>query len=147
MNQPLAQEIRLSPDQASLRILVAEDDPTLRRLLAMILRHDGHQVVEARDGSELLEALAASLVDARLRPFDLIVCEQHLPGMPGLCVLAGLRVRDAATGFLLLTENPDLQRRARELGAVALAGPINLRAFQAAVRLSTQQRPGNDNAV
>jgi len=145
MNQTLAHEIRLFEEETSLRVLVAEDDPTLRRLLGLILRRDGHEVVEARDGSELLEALATSLVDARLPPFDLIVCEQHLPGMPGLCVLADLRVRDEATAFVLLTENAELQRRARELSAVALAAPFTLRAFQAAVRESAHQRPANDN--
>ena len=146
MNQPLAEEIRLFEEETSLRVLVAEDDPTLRRLLSLILRREGHEVVEARDGTELLEALAATLVDARLRPFDLVVCEQQLPGMPGLCVLAGLRVRDESTGFVLLTENAELQRRARELSAVALPAPFTLRAFQAAVRESAQQRPANDNA-
>jgi CheY-like chemotaxis protein len=145
MNQTLAHEIRLYEEETSLRVLVAEDDPTLRRLLGLILRRDGHEVVEARDGSELMEALATTLVDARLRPFDLIVCEQHLPGMPGLCVLAGLRVRDEATAFVLLTENAELQRRARELSAVPLAAPFTLRGFQAAVRESAQQRPANDN--
>ncbi len=146
MNQSLAHEIRLSEEEASLHVLLAEDDPTLRHLLSLILRRDGHEVAEARDGSELLEALAGALADSRRRPFDLVVCEQQLPGMPGLCVLAGLRVRDESTGFVLLTESADLQRRARDLGAVALAAPFNLRAFQAAVRESTQQRPANDNA-
>jgi CheY-like chemotaxis protein len=145
MNQPLAEEIRLFEEETSLRVLVAEDDPTLRRLLSLILRRDGHEVVEARNGTDLLEALAAPLVDGRLRPFDLIVCEQWLPGMPGLCVLAGLRVRHESAGFVLLTENAELQRRARELGAVALPAPFTLRAFQAAVRECSWQRPANDN--
>ena len=57
MNQALAFEILLFEQETSLRLLVAEDDGDLRRLLSAALRRDGHQVVEARDGAELLEAL------------------------------------------------------------------------------------------
>ncbi len=146
MNQPLATEVQLFEEEASLRVLLAEDDSSLRRLLALILRREGHEVVEAADGADLLEALAASLVDPRLPPFDLIVCEKRLHGMPGLSVLAGLRARDPATAFVLLTDSVDVQRRARQLGAVALAAPLNVRAFQSAVRRSTQRQPFNDNA-
>lgn len=145
MNQSLAQEIHLFEEETSLRVLLAEDDPTLRRLLSLILRRDGHDVVETADGSELLEALATPLIDSRLPPFDLIVCEHRLPGMPGLSVLAGLRSRDPETAFVLLTESPDVQRRARALGAVSLAAPFSLRAFQTAVRQSTQRPSANDN--
>ena len=49
---------------APLRILVAEDNGTLRRLLALVLRRDGHDVVEACDAGELLEALASSWIEA-----------------------------------------------------------------------------------
>ncbi|HSS40722.1 MAG TPA: response regulator [Polyangia bacterium] len=147
MNQPLVTEVRLFEEEASLRVLLAEDDHSLRRLLAVILRRDGHEVVEVGDGAELLEAMAASLVDPRVPPFDLIVCEHRLPGLPGLSVLAGLRARDPATAFVLLTDSVDLQRRARELGAVALAAPLNVRAFQAAVRRATLQMASNDNAL
>ena len=146
MNQPLATEVQLFEEEASLRVLLAEDDRSLRRLLALILRRDGHEVVEAADGAELLEAMASSMVDPRMPPFDLIVCEHGLPGMPGLSVLAGRRARDPATAFVLLTDKVDVQRRARELGAVALAAPLTVRAFQAAVRRATEQPPSNDNA-
>lgn len=145
MNQSLANEVRLFHEEASLRVLLAEDDRTLRRLLALILRREGHEVVEAADGTQLLEAMASSLTDPRLPPFDLIVCEHRLPGMPGLSVLAALRARDPATAFVLLTESPDVQRRARELNGVPLGAPFDLRAFRAAVRHSTQRPPANDN--
>jgi CheY-like chemotaxis protein len=173
MNQAFAREMHLFAEESSLRVLLAEDDPTLRRLLALILRRSGHDVVEARDASELLEALAGPLVDPRAPAFDLIVCEQALPGMPGLSVLAGLRSRERVdvaglcpaesvaggrgnplrvppcdqTGFVLLTESPDVQRRARQLGAVALAAPFNVQTFETAVRLSTQRGPANDQQL
>ena len=70
MNQPLVTEVQLFEEEASLRVLLAEDDRSLRRLLAVILRREGHDVVEVGDGAELLEAMAASLVDPRMPPFD-----------------------------------------------------------------------------
>jgi CheY-like chemotaxis protein len=146
MQDSLAREINLFEEEVSLHVLLAEDDPTLRHLLSLILRRDGHEVIEARDGTELLEAMAGPLIDARRPPFDLIVCEDHLPGMPGLSVLAGLRARhERETAFVLLTENADVQRRAQELGGVALAAPFSVRAFQAAVRRSTRWPSANDN--
>ena len=50
-----------------LRILVAEDNRTLRRLLSLVLRRDGHDVAEACDAGELLEALASSWIHHRRR--------------------------------------------------------------------------------
>ena len=41
-------------------VLIAEDDTELRRLLARTLRADGLRVIEARDGEELTEHLAAA---------------------------------------------------------------------------------------
>lgn len=62
-----------------LRVLVAEDSPTARRLLVEILRADpAFEVVgEARDGVEALELVH------RLRP-DLVTMDLHMPRMDGL---------------------------------------------------------------
>jgi CheY-like chemotaxis protein len=123
--------------RAPLRILVAEDNGTLRRLLALVLRRDGHHVVEACDAGELLEALASSwIVDEGSGPIDLVICEQALPGLAGLTVLAGLRGRDRATPFILMTGDEDVQRRARRLRAVVLDHPFNVAAIRAAVQQS-----------
>ena len=65
-------------EHRSLRILLAEHDHHLRRLIALVLRHDGHFVVEAMDGGKLLDVVASLLIDHR-RHYDLIVSEQRLP--------------------------------------------------------------------
>jgi DNA-binding response OmpR family regulator len=144
MNEALARELHFSQDELSLRVLLAEDNDQLRRLLALVLRNDGHEVVEARDGAELLETIATTLIDARAPSFDLVMCEQTLPGIPGLNVLAGLRARDRTTSFILLTGDEDVQRRALRLGAIILDHPFDLRAVQAAVRRSCESKPAND---
>jgi CheY-like chemotaxis protein len=129
-----------------LRILVAEDNGTLRRLLVLVLRRDGHDVVEACDAGELLETLASSwLGDGASTPIDLVICEQGLPGLAGLTVLAGLRGRDRATPFILMTGNEEVQHRARRLRAVVLDHPFNVAAIRAAIRQSADlARIAND---
>jgi CheY-like chemotaxis protein len=115
------------------RILVANGDRELRRLLAIVLRSDGHEVVEAADGSELLEAIASLVIDGG-RPFDLIMSAQAMPGLPGVSVLTGLRARGRRTPFVLLTGHPLVQAQARRLGAVVLDRPFDAAAIRRAVQ-------------
>ncbi|HEX3905862.1 MAG TPA: response regulator [Polyangia bacterium] len=143
MNQALAREILLFEQETSLWILVAEDDPDLRRLLAATLRRDGHQIVEARDSAELLEALASTLIEPDASPFDLVICEQTLPGIPGLTLLAGLRGRDRATPFILITDEAAVRARAERLGAAVL-DDLDVPAIRAAVRRAAGIGPVND---
>lgn len=143
MNQALAHEILLFEQETSLRILAAEDEPVLRRLLGAALRRDGHDVVEVRDGAELLEALASTLIDPVAAPFDLVICEQSLPGMPGLTVLAGLRARDRATPFVLVTEDPAVRDRARRLDASVIAH-LDIAAIRTIALRAAGWTPAND---
>ena len=143
MNQALAREILLFEQETSLRLLVAEDDGDLRRLLSAALRRDGHQVIEARDGAEILEALASTLIEPVESPFDVVICEQTLPGMPGLTVLAGLRSRQRATPFILVTDKAAVRERAGRLGA-AVVDHLDVQAIRAAVRRAAEVRPAND---
>jgi CheY-like chemotaxis protein len=143
VNQALASELLLFEQETSLRILVAEDDGDLRRLLAVALRRDGHQVIEARDGAELLEALASTLIEPVESPFDAVICEHALPGIPGLAVLAGLRARQRATPFILVTDQAPVRERARRLGA-AVVDHLDVQAIRAAVRRAAELRPAND---
>ena len=115
------------------KVLVAEDDDELRGLVVEALRDDGYAVVEARDGAELLEALARSLAGAPEDHFDAIVAEQSLPGLEGLTILAGLRARGLGTPFVLITADPEIQARARRLDAVVLDQPFNTQAIRDAV--------------
>jgi len=116
-----------------LRLLLGEDNETMRRLVGFVLRSDGHALSEARDGGELLEALARSLAGGPEDWFDAIVAEQSLPGIEGLTILAGLRARGLATPFVLITADPDIQARARRLDAVVLDQPFNTQAIRDAV--------------
>jgi len=118
---------------APLRILLADADPEIRRLLGLVLQSDGHEVVEVTDGSELLEAIASLVIDGA-RPFDLIMSAQAIPGLPGVSVLAGLRSRGRRTPFVLMTGNPVVQAQATRLGAVVLDRPFDAAAIRRAVQ-------------
>jgi CheY-like chemotaxis protein len=130
----VVEEAGLADDEAPLRILLAEDDREMRRLLSLILHRDGHEIVETRDAGELLEALASTLIEPGPRPFDLIVCEQSLPGIPGLTVLAGLRSRGCSTPFVLITGDEAVGEHARRLDGIVLDHPFNVEAIRLAIR-------------
>ncbi len=57
------------------KILVADDEPNLRRVLTALLRREGHDVVQAATGLEAIERLA----DA-----DVVITDLRMPGADGM---------------------------------------------------------------
>ena len=82
------------------RILLVEDDPTLRQALAFNLTREGYEVSSAADGERALEA-------ARGGRFDLILLDVMLPGMSGVEVLRVLRGEGSATPVIILSAKGD----------------------------------------
>lgn len=105
----------------STRVLVADDDPDLRASLVEALVADGFEIVQARDGQELLATLGAAL-KGDLEPIDLLVSDDCMPGFSGMQVLAGLRAAGCPLPVILVTAFGDTQLReeARRLDAVAV---------------------------
>jgi CheY-like chemotaxis protein len=124
-----------------LKIVVTEDNGMLRRLLTLALSRDGHEVVETRNASELLDLMASRLIQEGRNPFDLVICEQMLPGISGFAVLAGLRRRDRSTPFILITSDREVQKSARRLGGVVLDRSLTLDAIRRAICESAAQMP------
>ena len=91
-------------------------------MLAAALRQDGFQVLEARDGSELLDLVSASLLGEPAPKPDLIVSDVRMPGFSGLGILTGLRASSWKVPFVLVTAygSDDLFEEAREVGADAI---------------------------
>src|ERR1051325_9838840 len=67
------------------KILVADDEQNLRRVLVAMLRRDGHDVVQAASGVEAIE---------RLSEVDVVITDLRMPGADGMEVL-----RTASKGF------------------------------------------------
>ncbi|MDB4959308.1 MAG: sigma-54-dependent Fis family transcriptional regulator [Myxococcales bacterium] len=60
------------------KILVADDEQNLRRVLAAMLRRDGHEVVQAANGQEAID---------RLADVDVVITDLRMPGADGMEVL------------------------------------------------------------
>ncbi len=79
------------------KVLVVDDDVSLREFLAIFLRKEGHEVVSAQNGLQALEMLHA---DAGI---DLVLTDVRMPRMGGLDLLAEMRERQIATQVIVMT--------------------------------------------
>jgi two-component system, cell cycle sensor histidine kinase and response regulator CckA len=80
------------------RLLVVDDEESIRRFAARALCDAGYDVVVASDGPEALR-----LVDAQRRPFDLFVVDLLMPQMRGDLLGQWLRQRDRGARVLYFT--------------------------------------------
>ncbi|HUO51826.1 MAG TPA: sigma-54 dependent transcriptional regulator, partial [Gemmatimonadaceae bacterium] len=79
------------------RVLVADDDASVRFVLSRAMQQAGHEVVEAADGDAAVRALDESA-------FDVALVDVRMPGRDGFAVLDHARTKgDAAPAVLLLT--------------------------------------------
>jgi CheY-like chemotaxis protein len=107
----------------STRVLVAEDDSAMRELIVSMLAHDGYEVVEARDGAQVLHHIGALMSEGRISdPPDLIITDVRMPGMTGLEILRSMRRADWRTPFIVMTAFGDAatHAEARRWGAAAV---------------------------
>jgi len=100
-------------------VLVADDDPDVRRLLAHILQQRGYRVVTAADGAE-----AVAL--AQQEQPDLALLDVRMPGTDGLAALEALRAGPTTRNIpvIMLTASPEVAEAswsiAERLGAARL---------------------------
>ncbi|WP_437731955.1 response regulator [Sorangium sp. So ce1335] len=130
-------------DESPVRVLLAEDDRELRQLLATALRRDGYEVLEARDGNQLLELMAESLVSSSGARPDIVVSDVRMPGKSGLELLAGLRRDDWSTPVVLITAfgDPETHAEAYRLGADAvLDKPLDIDDLRVVVQALVSMR-------
>ncbi len=105
------------------RILLAEDDTTLRTFLAKALERAGHEIVAVGDGYQ-------ALGKAKAERFDLLLADVVMPSLDGFQLASRARVLHPdlqvmfITGFAAVT----LNARERELrGSKILSKPFHLR--------------------
>ena len=92
--------MRSSTTSPEARLLVVDDEPSIRELLATSLRFAGFEVAAAADGAEALR------LAEQFRP-DLVVLDVMLPDMDGFGVTRRLRQRGADVPVLFLTARDD----------------------------------------
>lgn len=78
------------------RILVVDDEPAVRHLIAGALRRRGFEVVEAEDGLQALIAIDAPGV-------KLMLSDIEMPGMDGLALAEIVRSKHPECGILLMS--------------------------------------------
>jgi DNA-binding response OmpR family regulator len=125
------------------RVLLAEDDFEMRRLVADCLRKEGYEVHEVADGAELLLRIEDSFFMRRVPvPIDLFVTDIRMPVYTGLEIVSGLREAGMHMPVVIMTAfgNPETRERAEALGAVLLDKPFKMEALRALVRRLLRQR-------
>jgi signal transduction histidine kinase/CheY-like chemotaxis protein len=111
------------------RVLLAEDDPGVRRLATRTLEHAGYAVLVASDGEEAL-ALFAQHGDA----IDLVLCDLAMPRRDGRAVLAGVHAVDPKRPALLMTGHGASGETGLGAGVATLAKPFRPDELLRAVR-------------
>jgi two-component system, OmpR family, response regulator ResD len=85
------------------RILIVDDEPTVREVLGQYLQLEGYMVLQAADGLEALRL-------AEVSPPDLVILDLMLPGIDGLDVCSRLRARSAVPILMLTARTEDADK-------------------------------------
>ena len=94
------------------KILVADDEPSNRKILAQELVHKGFAVDTARGGKEALAKIESA-------PPDLVILDYMMPDMSGLDVLKELRKKGNDTPVILITAYGSVERAVEVMKAGA----------------------------
>jgi type IV pilus assembly protein PilB len=113
------------------KILLADDDASMRRLLRTVLEREGFEVVEALDGLETLDAVEGHGI-------DLVILDHDMPNLTGLGVLEEMRARVSTAGIPVIrlpARTDDTELEALELGAqYFMTKPVQPRSLVARVK-------------
>ncbi|MBK9494312.1 MAG: Transcriptional regulatory protein OmpR [Alphaproteobacteria bacterium ADurb.BinA280] len=130
-------------ESATACVLLVEDDPVLRELVATYLRQNALRVIEAGDGMAMRDALAHQEV-------DLIVLDLMLPGEDGLSLLRSLRAQSETPVIIASARGDEVDRIVGlEVGADDyLAKPFGPRELLARVRAVLRRaHPANSSTM
>ena len=119
-----------------MRLLLVEDEPSLRESVARKLHRAGYETDDCGDGETALEMLAAER-------YDLVLLDLNLPLVDGMTVLRTLRKTDLETPVLILSARSEIADKVEGLDAGAndyLAKPFHLAELEARVRSLTRRQ-------
>lgn len=115
-----------------MKILVVDDSPVMRKLIARSIRQAGYgdaDVVEAEDGAHAIN------VATEERP-DLILADWNMPNLTGIEMLRNLRSdgNQVVVGFVTSESSVEVRKQAQEAGAsFFLSKPIDTGKLEAAL--------------
>jgi two-component system cell cycle response regulator CpdR len=96
------------------RVLIADDEDSMRSLVARAIAMDGHDIVTAQDGAEALDILTREQ-----GAFDLLLTDIQMPIMDGIALALSAARDFPGLTILLMTGFADQRERASNLNAIA----------------------------
>jgi len=119
------------------RILVVDDELSMRQFLKILLEKDGHDVSVAPDAPSALEV-------AEKEDIQLVITDIRMPGMNGLDLLAELKHRSPDLPVIMITAfaSPDDAVTAMKNGAFDyITKPFNVDEIKGVIRAATNRKP------
>lgn len=126
-----------------MRILLAEDERDLNRIVAQKLKSDGYSVDCCYDGEEAIDILSYT-------EYDAVILDIMMPKADGFAVLRSLRDANRTTPVLFLTARDSIEDRVKGLDSGAndyLVKPFSLEELSARVRVMTRTAVGRVSNV
>ena len=122
------------------KILVADDEPNIVKLLRLYLRAEGYEIVAARDGREAIERFHAESP-------DLVLLDLMMPGLGGFEVCAEIRRESDVPVIMLTARTDDVDKIVGlEMGADDyITKPFNPREVVARVKANLRRREWDRN--
>src|SRR5205814_6672156 len=120
------------------RILIIDDEETIRLALRKFLRSRGYEVEIASSGDQALASLEND-------SFSLMLCDVRMPGMTGVQVVPRARARDQDLAIIMLTAVNDAATATEVLSSGAtdyLMKPVELADLQQALDRALAKRSG-----
>jgi DNA-binding response OmpR family regulator len=120
------------------RILLVDDEPSVRAPLLRALQIDGHAVEEAADGADALVRFTGDETG-----FDLVISDIRMPIMDGIALTLSIAAEKPGFPIILMTGYAEQRERARELEGLVedvLTKPFPLAEFRAAIRIVLERR-------
>ncbi|MBQ4086686.1 MAG: response regulator transcription factor [Clostridia bacterium] len=126
-----------------MRILVAEDERDLNRIITKRLEKEGYSVDSCFDGEESLDFLAVG-------EYDAVLLDIMMPEMDGLSVVRSMRSQNNNTPVLFLTAKDSVQDKVTGLDAGAedyLVKPFAFDELLARIRVMTRKKAGESTNI
>ena len=112
-------------------ILVVDDMSSVRHILMVLLKGEGHDAVGASNGRVALDLLAR-------RKYDLVLCDWNMPGMDGTQLVVKIREKYPVLPIIMVTAE-NSPERVKELAALGITGYL-IKPFKPDALLSLVRR-------